>query len=109
MPKEIRNPNTFERVYEVVKKIPVGKVTTYGQIAHLLGNPHLSQVVGYALHSNPNPSIIPCHRVVNRFGALAEAFAFGGINEQRKLLKKEGITFLENGNIDLEKHMWYGN
>ena len=101
------NKNTFERVYEIVKQIPVGKVTTYGQIARLLGNPHLSQVVGFALHSNPSQSTIPCHRVVNRFGGLAEAFVFGGINEQNELLKKEGILFLENGNVDLSKHMWY--
>lgn len=109
MKKETKNKNTFERVYEIVKKIPTGKITTYGQIAHLLGNPHLSQVVGFALHSNPSQSTIPCHRIVNRFGGLAEAFVFGGINEQRELLQKEGITFLDNGNVDLKQHMWYGD
>lgn len=100
--------NTFALIYEVVKKIPAGKVTTYGQIAHMIGNPHFSQVVGFALHSNPSQSEIPCHRVVNRFGGLAEAFVFGGINEQHTLLEKEGITFMEDGKVDLKKYMWWG-
>ena len=104
----MKDGNTFQRVYKVVKRIPKGKVTTYGQIARLLGNPHLSQVVGFALHVNPEPGVIPCHRVVNRFGGLSEAFAFGGLNEQRMLLEEEDVTFLPDGNVDLKKHMWYG-
>lgn len=100
--------NTFQRIYEVVKAIPKGKVTTYGQIACLVGNPHLSQVVGYALHVNPEPGVIPCHRVVNRFGNTAKAFAFGGEDVQQKMLEDEGITFLEKGCVDLKKHMWFG-
>lgn len=99
---------TFESVYEVVRKIPSGKVTTYGQIAHLLGNPHLSRVVGYALHANPQPGVIPCHRVVNRFGNVCEGFAFGGGDVQRKMLEKEGIVFEADGAIDLKKYMWWG-
>ena len=70
--------STFERIYEVVKQIPQGKVATYGQVALLAGNPRWSRVVGYALHVNPDPSEIPCHRVVNRFGEVSKAFAFGG-------------------------------
>lgn len=100
--------NTFALVYEVVKKIPKGSVTTYGQIACLLGNPHLSQVVGFALHVNPDPSSIPCHRVVNRFGAVSAAFAFGGENRQRQLLEQEGVSFLQDGNVDLKAFMWFG-
>lgn len=100
--------NTFQRVYEVVRQIPKGRVTTYGQIACMLGNPHLSQVVGFALHVNPEPGTIPCHRVVNRFGGLSEAFAFGGLNEQRLLLEAEGVEFLPDGNVELKKYMWYG-
>ena len=69
--------NTFEKIYEVVKSIPKGKVATYGQIARLAGNPHWARVVGYALHSNPDPDTIPCHRVVNREGRVAAAFVFG--------------------------------
>lgn len=104
----MEDKNTFQRIYEVVKKIPKGKVTTYGQIACLVGNPRLSQVVGYALHVNPKQDIIPCHRVVNRFGKTAKAFAFGGEDMQRKMLQEEGITFLEDGCVDLKKYMWFG-
>ena len=95
--------NTFERIYEVVKTIPAGKVATYGQVARLAGNPRLSQIVGYALHSNPRPGEIPCHRVVNRFGGLAPAFAFGGENMQRALLESEGVEFDDNGNVLMHK------
>lgn len=94
---------TFEKIYEVVKKIPKGKVATYGQVAFLAGNPRWSRVVGYALHVNPEPRIIPCHRVVNRFGKTSSAFAFGGEDMQRKLLEDEGIVFEPNGTIDLNK------
>ena len=99
--------NTYERIYEVVKRIPYGRVATYGQVALLAGNPHWSQVVGYALHSNPDPHGIPCFRVVNRFGELSSAFAFGGINRQQELLEAEGID-VSNGRVDLEKYLWDG-
>ena len=85
--------STFERIYEVVKNIPKGRVATYGQVAMMAGNPRWARVVGYALHNNPDPSIIPCHRVVNREGRVATAFAFGGGETQRALLEKEGIIF----------------
>lgn len=100
--------NTFTKVYDIVKKIPSGKVCTYGQVAALVGNPHLSQIVGYALHVNPDQSTIPCHRVVNRFGKIAEAFAFGGGNRQRELLLQEGVQFLDEETVDLKNFMWYG-
>ncbi len=99
--------NTFERIYEVVRKIPYGKVATYGQIASYAGNPHWSQVVGYALHSNPDPDSIPCFCVVNRFGELSSAFAFGGINRQQELLEAEGIE-LKDGRVDLSLYLWDG-
>ena len=95
--------NTFEKIYEQVKKIPEGKVATYGQIALMAGNPRWSQIVGYALHSNPEPGVIPCHRVVNKEGKLAKAFAFGGENVQRDMLEKEGVIFLDKDTVDLEK------
>ena len=94
--------NTFEKIYDVVCKIPKGKVATYGQVAALAGNPRWSQIVGYALHSNPRPIEIPCHRVVNRFGGLASAFAFGGENAQRALLEAEGIEFDDDGYVLME-------
>ena len=58
----------FSAIYEAVRKIPRGKVATYGQIAAMCGNPRLAQVVGYALHKNPEPGVIPCHRIVSRKG-----------------------------------------
>ena len=97
--------NTFEKIYEVVKKIPSGKVATYGQVALLAGNPHWSRVVGYALHSNPDPAAIPCYRVVNRFGELTPAFAFGGINRQQELLEAEGIEVIDS-KVDLSVYQW---
>lgn len=97
--------NTFEKIYEVVKQIPKGKVATYGQIATLAGNPHWSQIVGYALHVNPDPKTIPCYRVVNRFGEVSKAFAFGGENMQIGLLKDDGIG-VKDGKVDLEKYQW---
>lgn len=93
----------FERIYEVVKNIPKGKVATYGQVAMLAGNPRWARVVGYALHNNPDQSTIPCHRVVNREGRVATGFAFGGGATQRELLEKEGIVFESDGHIDLDK------
>ena len=96
--------NTFEKIYEVVKSIPEGKVATYGQVAALAGNPRLARVVGYALHVNPAPGVIPCHRVVNRKGKVAPAFAFGGEDVQRTLLEAEGIVFEADGTVDLEKY-----
>ncbi len=97
--------NTFERIYEVVKQIPYGQVATYGQIAALVGNRRLSRVVGYALHVNPDPEHIPCYRVVNRFGEVSKAFAFGGENRQVSLLEAEGIMF-EDGKVNLERYQW---
>ncbi len=94
----------FERIYEVVKSIPEGRVATYGQVAMLAGNPRWARVVGYALHCNPEPGVIPCHRVVNREGKVSPAFAFGGENIQRELLIKEGIVFKDDGTIDLLKY-----
>lgn len=97
--------NTFDLIYNVVRQIPYGKVATYGQIASLAGNPHWSRVVGYALHVNPNPSSIPCYRVVNRYGEVSKAFAFGGQNRQIQLLQNEGVAFID-GRVDLAKHRW---
>lgn len=96
----------FEEVYNVVRQIPEGKVCTYGYIAKLLGQPRKSKIVGWALHSNPYKGIVPCHRVVNRNGELSGSFAFGGLDEQKKLLENEGIIFDEDGKIDLKKYLW---
>lgn len=93
--------NFFERVYKVVQTIPVGKVASYGMIATACGNSRMSRQVGWALHSNPKPMVIPCHRVVTKAGGLASGFAFGGADIQRELLLKEGITFCGE-NVDME-------
>ena len=94
---------TFERVYAAVRLIPRGSVATYGQIARAIGNPRLARVVGYALHVNPQPGIIPCHRVVKRDGEVSAAFAFGGANQQVELLKSEGVAFLDGSHVDMKK------
>ena len=96
--------NTFEKIYEVVKRIPEGKVASYGQVAAMAGNPRWSQVVGYALHSNPAPGEIPCHRVVRKDGRVAQSFAFGGENVQRMLLEGEGVSFIDEFTVDMKKH-----
>lgn len=94
---------TFEKIYEVVKTIPKGKVMSYGQVAFLAGNPRWSRVVGYALHVNPEQSIIPCHRVVMKDGSVSPGFAFGGPEIQRQLLESEGVVFTSDGKVDMEK------
>ena len=96
--------STFEKIYEVVKTIPKGSVMTYGQVATLAGNPRWARVVGYALHSNPNPKEIPCHRVVMRDGSVAPGFVFGGPDIQKQILISEGITFTGEGKVDMKKH-----
>lgn len=98
--------NTFEKIYDAVKKIPKGKVSTYGQIAAMAGNPRWSRVVGYALHVNPEPGTIPCHRVVTKNGEVSKAFAFGGENMQRLLLSEEGVEFLDDGRVDMSRYFW---
>ena len=80
-----------KRIYEAVKQIPKGKVATYGQVAAMAGDPKMARAVGNALHKNPDPAHIPCHRVVNARGELADAFVFGGVNEQAVRLQKEGV------------------
>ena len=95
---------TFERIYEAVKLIPEGSVATYGQVAEAAGSKRLSRVVGYALHVNPQPGIIPCHRVVKKDGEVSSAFAFGGANRQVELLQAEGVAFRDGTHVNMERH-----
>jgi len=97
----------YDEVYDIVKLIPKGKVA-YGQIAKILASPKASRAVGYALHFNPAPGIIPCHRVVNRSGALAPAFAFGGREVQAQLLAQEGVPCDDDYVVDLKVYQWNG-
>ena len=92
-----------KRIYEAVKKIPKGKVATYGQVAELAGNKKMARAVGNALHKNPNPDAVPCYRVVNSKGELAGEFAFGGAGAQAKLLMADGIEVID-GKVDLKKY-----
>jgi len=94
----------FARIYEVVKTIPKGKVATYGQVAMVAGSPRGARAVGWALHVNPDELTIPCHRVVNRFGGLSSAFAFGGREEHKRRLEEEGVEVVD-GKVDLEKYL----
>lgn len=92
-----------KRIYEAVKKIPKGKVATYGQIAKMAGNERMSRAVGNALHKNPEPDKIPCYKVVNSKGELASEFVFGGRDVQAKLLEADGIEVVNN-KVDLNKY-----
>lgn len=92
-----------KRIYEAVKKIPRGKVATYGQVAEMAGDKKMARAVGNALHKNPDPNGIPCYRVVNATGELAGEFAFGGEGAQRKLLEADGIAVV-SGRVDLKKY-----
>lgn len=92
-----------KRIYEAVKRIPKGRVATYAQVAAMAGNNKMSRAVGNALHKNPEPGIIPCHRVVDSKGRLAGAFAFGGAGAQAKLLEAEGVEVV-NDFVDLKKY-----
>ena len=92
----------FENVYNLVRKIPKGKVATYGSIGKKLNiSP---RTVGYILHLNPDGNKTPCHRVVNREGRVATSYAFGGKGEQKRRLESEGIKFIDEQYLDLEKY-----
>ena len=95
-----------KRIYEAVKRIPKGKVSSYSQVAAMAGNPRMCRAVGNALHHNPDPENIPCYRVVNAKGELSGAFAFGGADEQERRLAADGIPVI-NGKVDLEKYGYY--
>ena len=92
-----------KKIYEAVKKIPKGRVATYGQVAEMAGDKNMARAVGNALHKNPDPDNIPCFRVVNSKGELAGAFAFGGMNVQSDLLIEDGIEVI-GGKVDLKKY-----
>lgn len=88
------NKSFFSRVYEVVKKIPKGKVATYKQIAVLAGNKKACRAVGTAMKNNPDMTIIPCHRVVGSDGAMHGYSAGQGVTTKIEMLKKEGVKFV---------------
>jgi Predicted methylated DNA-protein cysteine methyltransferase len=99
-----KNKGLFERVYALVRIIPEGKVMTYGQVALALGLRDVRKI-GWALHANKDVNT-PCHRVVNKEGGLAPNYAFGGAEVQKKRLEEEGVKFIGDKNVDLEKSLW---
>ncbi|MDD6101577.1 MAG: methylated-DNA--[protein]-cysteine S-methyltransferase [Clostridiales bacterium] len=100
---DIVSYSTTTKIYEAVKRIPKGRVATYAQVALMAGNEKMCRAVGNALHRNPEPGVIPCHRVVNSRGELAGGFAFGGLEVQAALLESEGVE-VSDGRVDLSKY-----
>lgn len=100
---ELVTDSPTKRIYEAVKRIPKGKVATYGQVAEMAGDKKMARAVGNALHKNPDPEHIPCFRVVNAKGELAGAFAFGGEDAQAKRLEEDGVEVID-GKVDLSKY-----
>ena len=96
----------FDRVYEIVERIPLGRVASYGDIARMMGAPRLSRAVGYAMHAAPEG--VPCHRVVSKDGGLSDAFEPLGRDSHRLLLEMEGVGFLPDGRVDMEQFRWLG-
>ncbi len=92
-----------KRIYEAVKKIPKGRVATYADVAEMAGDRKMARAVGNALHKNPDPGTIPCHRVVNSKGELAGEYAFGGAWKQAQILESEGVEVVD-GRVNLEKY-----
>jgi O-6-methylguanine DNA methyltransferase len=103
--KRPKKEDFFDRVYKIVAKIPYGKVATYGDIAEACGIRSSARTVGWALNGAKD-SGLPCHRVVNRFGALTGKMHFGSHDLMEELLRSEGIKFTKDGFVDLDKHLW---
>ncbi|MGE5679713.1 MAG: MGMT family protein, partial [Bacillota bacterium] len=103
--KKKANEDFFDRVYKIVAEIPYGKVTTYGAIAEVCGTKASARTVGWALNGAKDTGL-PCHRVVNRFGALTGRIHFGSFDLMEDLLRSEGIEFLPDGCVDMKKHFW---
>lgn len=95
----------YEKVYEIVARIPLGKVTTYGAIAEAIGMKSSARMVGWALNAAAFRRDIPCHRVVNRRGELSGARFFATPNLMKELLEAEGIGF-EGEAVDMKEHFW---
>lgn len=109
----------FAEVYKITQKTPRGKVVTYGDIAKQIqkskiGNKEKSffkidaRIVGWALHANPDPESIPCHRVVDRWGHLATGYVFGGQKGQRRKLLSEGVEFKDKTHVNLLSSLYHG-
>ena len=96
----------FDKVYNIVRQIPEGKVTSYGAIANYLGVKKSARIVGWAMNASHGDNSIPAHRVVNRVGLLTGKHHFGGTKIMQQLLENEGILIKENKILNLELHFW---
>lgn len=103
---EATNDNFFERVYAIARRIPYGKVTSYGAIAKVLGSARSARMVGWAMNAAHNLEDVPAHRVVNRKGLLTGKHHFDGTNLMQQLLESEGIVVVDNQIMDLESVFW---
>jgi methylated-DNA-protein-cysteine methyltransferase-like protein len=96
-----------QQVYAIVEAVPPGRVITYGAIAHVLGDPRKAREVGWAMAATPaRVPPIPSHRVINVRGELSGGPSFGGYEVQRALLEAEGVTFMADGRVDLDRYLW---
>ncbi len=98
--------NFFEKVYQIVKKIPHGRVTSYGAIAKALGTARSSRMVGWAMNAAHNLPDVPAHRVVNRKGVLTGKHHFEGTNLMQQLLESEGIQIIDNTVVNFKELFW---
>lgn len=107
MDVEIKDISFFQKVYQVARLIPYGRVTSYGAIAKYIGSPGAARMVGWAMNSShTQPEIIPAHRVVNRIGMLSGKHHFNGTNMMRQLLEKEGIQIEDDKIVDFKCKFW---
>ena len=100
--------NFTERVYDCIRRIPMGKVATYQQVAILVGSPHAARAVGMCMKKNPDAPRTPCHRVIASDGSLTGYSAGNGITTKRNMLLKEGVVFKGN-KVDLTMSLWHPN
>ena len=100
------NSDFFEQVWEVVRQIPPGRVTSYGAIASFLGHPRSARTVGYAMNTSHAFADIPAHRVVNRNGLLSGKMHFSSPTEMEDRLKNEGLIIVDNQIVDFHNHFW---
>ncbi len=103
----VKPESTYETIYRVVRRIPRGKVATYGQVAKLAGIAGHSRQVGYALHVLPSRSNVPWQRVINAKGEISRRATGNGASRQRALLEEEGIVFDEDDRISLRLYGWF--
>ena len=107
MPKA--DQNIFEKVYQVVRQIPEGRVSSYGAIARSIGSPQSARMVGWAMNASHNIEDVPAHRVVNRLGLLTGKHHFDGTNLMQQLLENEGVEVIDNQIQRFDEIFWDPN